>query len=594
MQQDHELVAGIAGNQIGSPQCSVQALGDFDQHLVASVMTQRIVDLLELIEVDEQDRELLGVGAGVIVRDALSECASDGFPVGQAGQPVGTQAKLHRLEALCQFADLVATYHPYRCFEVAVADAAGRVGDAFEVAHHPVEDPHADEGREYRGNQRRERGAEHVLGHAMHEVLARNRHHRDPFKPCVVLDAVECGVDRFAIGTVEDAGQRPGVLVAILFRQQVADLGVGAFKQRVATVRGAEAHIGAIGQLSHVRARRGGDQLAIGLDDEGKAVGRDVEPPNEVVEPLQRNVGSDHAFELAVDRGDPPRAGGNQFGGSKIDIDGRPGMLLGGFAGLVPGTFARIEKLFFAGCELELAIDAQKAVQRAVFLGVELDPQFAFLHRGPVKPDGLAEAVTVIDVVVGILVQRGGDPEARTQVGHIVGDRGGRRHAVGKGRFEDRARAHDMTVDRLTDAGHDFLQMMFGYGLDGAAAGEIGERPDDEREGQHQRNVWYREDLSQREIGAAGSSLHVLVACRARRRCSSGLRPDDEFSHARADELERSRKVAIMRRIGILANACVARGDAHRVAAASRGVWTDRFEMDCCFDERDIYQLPAR
>ena len=39
-----------------------------------------------------------------------------------------------------------------------------------------------------------------------------------------------------------------------------------------------------------------------------------------------------------------------------------------------------------------------------------------------------------------------------------------------------------MTVDRLTDAGHDFLQMMFGYGLDGAAAGEIGERPDDERE----------------------------------------------------------------------------------------------------------------
>ena len=116
-----------------------------------------------------------------------------------------------------------------------------------------------------------------------------------------------------------------------------------------------------------------------------------------------------------------------------------------------------------------------------------------------------------------------------------------------------------MTVDRLTDAGHDFLQMMFGYGLDGAAAGEMGERPDDEREGQHQRNVWYREDLSQREIGAAGSSLHVLVACRARRRCSSGLRPDDEFSHARADELERSRKVAIMRRIGILANACVAR-----------------------------------
>ena len=73
---------------------------------------------------------------------------------------------------------------------------------------------------------------------------------------------------------------------------------------------------------------------------------------------------------------------------------------------LYQGRSRGSKSFFFAGCELELAIDAQKAVQRAVFLGVELDPQFAFLHRGPVKPDGLAGRFTVIDVVVGILVQR--------------------------------------------------------------------------------------------------------------------------------------------------------------------------------------------
>ena len=54
--EHHELVAAEAGHEIFRPQHGAQAIGDGAEQVVAARMAQRVVDLLELIEVDEQQR----------------------------------------------------------------------------------------------------------------------------------------------------------------------------------------------------------------------------------------------------------------------------------------------------------------------------------------------------------------------------------------------------------------------------------------------------------------------------------------------------------------------------------------------------------
>src|SRR3984893_17564613 len=56
-----ELVAAEPRHEILGPQHLAQSLGDRAEQLVAAGMTQGVVDLLELVEIDEQQRrELIG------------------------------------------------------------------------------------------------------------------------------------------------------------------------------------------------------------------------------------------------------------------------------------------------------------------------------------------------------------------------------------------------------------------------------------------------------------------------------------------------------------------------------------------------------
>ena len=58
----HEFVAAEPRDEILRAQHRAQPVGDGAQQLVAAGMTERVVDLLELIEVDEQQcRQLLGI-----------------------------------------------------------------------------------------------------------------------------------------------------------------------------------------------------------------------------------------------------------------------------------------------------------------------------------------------------------------------------------------------------------------------------------------------------------------------------------------------------------------------------------------------------
>ena len=54
--EHHEFVAAEPGDEILRPQHVAQPVGDRAQQPVAAGMAERIVDLLELVEIDEQQR----------------------------------------------------------------------------------------------------------------------------------------------------------------------------------------------------------------------------------------------------------------------------------------------------------------------------------------------------------------------------------------------------------------------------------------------------------------------------------------------------------------------------------------------------------
>ena len=87
--EHHEFVAAEARHEILRAQHGAQPVGDRAQQLVAAWMTQGVVDLLELVEVDEQQcRQLLGfVPQGQQTADLVTEID----PVGKRGQFVVTR-----------------------------------------------------------------------------------------------------------------------------------------------------------------------------------------------------------------------------------------------------------------------------------------------------------------------------------------------------------------------------------------------------------------------------------------------------------------------------------------------------------------------
>ena len=54
--EDGELVATEAGEQVAVDEHGVHTVSEAHQHLVADVVTERVVDVLEVVEVEHQDR----------------------------------------------------------------------------------------------------------------------------------------------------------------------------------------------------------------------------------------------------------------------------------------------------------------------------------------------------------------------------------------------------------------------------------------------------------------------------------------------------------------------------------------------------------
>ena len=82
---DGELVAAEPGRHIGFLEATAQALGDALEQLIADRMAERVVDALELVDVDIEHRQLL---AGPYRLERLFQPLAEQDPVRQVGQPV--------------------------------------------------------------------------------------------------------------------------------------------------------------------------------------------------------------------------------------------------------------------------------------------------------------------------------------------------------------------------------------------------------------------------------------------------------------------------------------------------------------------------
>ncbi|MNQ63770.1 hypothetical protein D3C85_781630 [compost metagenome] len=94
-QQDHELISAQPGHCVALAYAAGEAQSDLPQQHVAPVMPQRIVQHLEVIQVDEYDRaRMQAAGAG---RQHVLQSVQHEPPVGQPGQLIVEGQALHLL-----------------------------------------------------------------------------------------------------------------------------------------------------------------------------------------------------------------------------------------------------------------------------------------------------------------------------------------------------------------------------------------------------------------------------------------------------------------------------------------------------------------
>ena len=93
-QQHHELIPAESRHRIAFPHASAQAVGNHTQKLVAASMSQRVIDTLESVKVQEQQRQLVAVSA--CMRQLLLQTLAQKRPVRQPGEIVVVGAK-HQL-----------------------------------------------------------------------------------------------------------------------------------------------------------------------------------------------------------------------------------------------------------------------------------------------------------------------------------------------------------------------------------------------------------------------------------------------------------------------------------------------------------------
>jgi hypothetical protein len=85
-EQDGELVPAEPGDGIGFPQRPGEPLADLDEELIAMVVAEGVVDVLEPVQVQEQQCRWAELTVGG--PDGLADAVGEQLPVGQPGERV--------------------------------------------------------------------------------------------------------------------------------------------------------------------------------------------------------------------------------------------------------------------------------------------------------------------------------------------------------------------------------------------------------------------------------------------------------------------------------------------------------------------------
>ncbi len=88
-QQDGELVATEPSNHVAVADTTLQASSDLDQQRIARGVSEAVVDRLEVVEVDEQDRPV----SAVVIVDGLLQMRAEQGAVGQASERIVRRLK---------------------------------------------------------------------------------------------------------------------------------------------------------------------------------------------------------------------------------------------------------------------------------------------------------------------------------------------------------------------------------------------------------------------------------------------------------------------------------------------------------------------
>ncbi len=124
---DGELVAAEPGQHVGFAQQRFQARRHFDQQRVAGGMAERIVDLLEAIEVEQQDGERLLQAA--VARGGFLDLLNERRAIGKSGQRVMVRQKRDALLRFLPLRNVLDDGYDEFGFAVGILDddAAGRL-----------------------------------------------------------------------------------------------------------------------------------------------------------------------------------------------------------------------------------------------------------------------------------------------------------------------------------------------------------------------------------------------------------------------------------------------------------------------------------
>ena len=107
-QDHHELVAGVTGGNVAGTAGSDQDRGDGLEHLIADTVAEVVVDLLEVVDVDQRNRDRVThspAGAELVLKSLLERP-----PVYQPGQRVPPNLRDQPIDALAEKIDLLGQH----------------------------------------------------------------------------------------------------------------------------------------------------------------------------------------------------------------------------------------------------------------------------------------------------------------------------------------------------------------------------------------------------------------------------------------------------------------------------------------------------